>query len=429
MRLGKYKIGFFALFLLFVFFGFFPAVKTDASFIDELKDKITDKNNKLRDLQKEIDEYEAQIDRLGKEGNSLSNEIKKLKMTEKKLKTDILYTESQIEKTGFGIDKLIVEIEQKQNEILNQKTVMSEMIRRMNENESQSIVEIALANNNFSDFFSDMERMENFQESMGISLDELNKLKEEFESQKNDKEAERAKLEKLSSRYVDQKSLVIMNQSKNSKLLNETKNKEANYQKLLADRLAKKETLEEEIKQFEDELRVEIDPASLPAVGSGVLKWPLDNVTITQYFGNTPFASKNPQVYNGGGHNGVDFRASIGTLVKASKSGKVVDVGDTDKECAGVSYGKWVLIEHPNNLTTLYAHLSLIKAVKGEDVIVGQTIGYSGDTGYSTGPHLHFTVYASRAVEVGTITSKVCGTKMRLPLAPREWYLNPLSYL
>ncbi len=429
MRLEKYKIGFSALFLLFIFFSFFSVVKTNASLIDELKDRIAGRNNELKDLQKEIDEYEAQIEKLGKEGNSLSNEIKKLKMTEKKLKADILYTESQIEKTGFGIDKLVFEIGQKQNDILNQKIIMSEMIRRMNENESQSMVEIALANDNFSDFFSDIERMENLQKSVGLNLNELNKLKEEFESQKNDKETEKIKLEALNSRYVDQKSLVVINQSKNSRLLNETKNKESNYQKLLADRLKKKNALEEEIKDFEDKLRVEIDPNSLPAVGSGVLKWPLDEVTITQYFGNTPFASKNPQVYNGGGHNGVDLRASIGTPVKAAKSGKVIGTGDTDKECAGVSYGKWVLIEHPNNLTTLYAHLSLIKATKGDDVTVGQIIGYSGDTGYSTGPHLHFTVYASKAVEVGTITSKVCGTKMTLPLAPREWYLNPLSYL
>ncbi|MFA4890076.1 MAG: peptidoglycan DD-metalloendopeptidase family protein [Candidatus Paceibacterota bacterium] len=73
-------------------------------------------------------------------------------------------------------------------------------------------------------------------------------------------------------------------------------------------------------------------------------------IFITQYFGNTAFATANPQVYNGAGHNGIDFRAAVGAPIKAAKDGVVKGVGDTDKNCNGVSYGKWVLIEHPNNL-------------------------------------------------------------------------------
>ncbi|MBU2109477.1 M23 family metallopeptidase, partial [Patescibacteria group bacterium] len=209
----------------------------------------------------------------------------------------------------------------------------------------------------------------------------------------------------------------------------ETKNKEANYKKLLADRLAKQKALEEEIRDIEDQIRIEIDPKSLPPAVSGVLKWPLDQIKITQYFGNTPFATANPQVYNGMGHNGVDFRASVGTPTKSSKEGIVIETGDTDKQCRGVSYGRWVLIEHPNNLSTLYAHLSLIKVSKGQQVNTGQIIGYSGDTGYTTGPHLHFGVFASQGVKVDQIKSKICGTMLVLPVASRSSYLNPLSYL
>ena len=75
---------------------------------------------------------------------------------------------------------------------------------------------------------------------------------------------------------MDQKGLVDMNKSKTNKVLGETKNKEANYKNLLADRIAKQKAFEDEIKEFEDQIRLEIDPSALPKAGSGVLKWPLE---------------------------------------------------------------------------------------------------------------------------------------------------------
>ena len=172
-----------------------------------------------------------------------------------------------------------------------------------------------------------------------------------------------------------------------------------------------------------------IDPESLPKMGSGVLSWPLAKVFITQYFGNTPFATQNPQIYSGKGHNGIDLRASVGTPVKSAADGRVVAWGDTDRACAGVSYGKWVLVEHDNNLSTLYAHLSYIQVSVGDTLRNGQILGYSGNTGYSTGPHLHFTTFATKGVQLKTIRSRVCGTQMYLPVASFNGYLNPLSYL
>jgi murein DD-endopeptidase MepM/ murein hydrolase activator NlpD len=254
-------------------------------------------------------------------------------------------------------------------------------------------------------------------------------LKEDLLEQESKERAYKSNLLALEDRLADRKYLNESSKKKKDSLLAETKKKEEIYKKNLAERMAKREALEKEIRAFEEQLRVEIDPDSLPRSGSGVLAWPLDKIKITQNFGNTPFATKNPQVYNGKGHNGVDFRAAVGDLVKSARSGKVVGVGDTDKQCRGVSYGKWILIEHNNNLSTLYAHLSLIKVSTGDSIKQGQVIAYSGDTGYVTGPHLHFTVFASKAVKVSQIKSKVCGTMMRLPTASYNGYLNPLSYL
>ena len=179
----------------------------------------------------------------------------------------------------------------------------------------------------------------------------------------------------------------------------------------------------------ESKLKTIVDVSKIPKYGTGVLQYPLDKVIITQYFGNTPFSSKNPQVYNGSGHNGIDFGTKVGTPIYTAAPGVVLGTGNTDTACNGVSYGKWVLVKHGNGLTSLYAHLSVIGVSKGEVLTSRQQVGLSGNTGYSTGPHLHFTVYASDAVQITNYVSKVCGTNMTMPIAPRAGYLNPLSYL
>ena len=86
-----------------------------------------------------------------------------------------------------------------------------------------------------------------------------------------------------------------------------------------------------------------------------------------------------------GTHNGVDFRATIGTPVKSAGNGVVEGVGDTDAVCAGASYGKWVFIRYDNGLASTYGHFSVISVKEGQRVKTGDVVGYSGNTGYSTG--------------------------------------------
>ena len=85
-------------------------------------------------------------------------------------------------------------------------------------------------------------------------------------------------------------------------------------------------------------------------------------------------------------HKGIDFRAATGTRVLASKDGRVIFAGRKN------GYGKIVGIEHEDNFTTWYGHLSNIKVKRGETVLQGKVIGLSGNTGISTGPHLHFEI-------------------------------------
>jgi LysM repeat protein len=93
------------------------------------------------------------------------------------------------------------------------------------------------------------------------------------------------------------------------------------------------------------------------------------------------------------GYNAVDLAVPVGTPVIASASG-LVEV--SSRGGWGGGYGTYVVIDHPNDTKTLYGHLSSIIVDKGQRVTQGQVIGYSGSTGESTGPHLHFEVRGAK---------------------------------
>jgi LysM repeat protein len=92
---------------------------------------------------------------------------------------------------------------------------------------------------------------------------------------------------------------------------------------------------------------------------------------------------------NGSYHYGIDYGVSIGTSVYAAASGKVV------KTSCGSGYGICLVIQHDNGTQTLYAHLSEMKVTNGKRVSKGDHIAESGNSGRSSGPHLHFEIISS----------------------------------
>ncbi len=411
--------------------------------VEELKGEISQRNQEITEIEKEIEEYQDKINETVAEKKTLKNQIYQLNNTANKLRSEINLTNKKIGNTNLTIEKIGIEIEGKNNQIKTSKASLAEIIRRLDEKESQTLLEILLANNDLSDFFSAIQGMEYLQKDIVDGLDELRALKSDLESNQTEKTQEKTNLVALTSKLDDQKQIADSNKSRKNNLLKQTKNKEENYKSLLEEKQAKKEAFLQEIAELEAEIRIEIDPNSIPEMGSGVLKYPLANVSlkscweggggfkncVTQFFGNTPFATKNPQVYGGSGHNGLDFRASVGEELYASLSGTIEGTGNTDKIPGCYSYGKWVLIKHNNGLSTLYAHMSKINVSPGQTVKTGQLIGYSGQTGYATGPHLHYTVYASQGVQITKFTKSINCKNAWVPIADKRAYLNPLSYL
>ncbi|MCF7844082.1 peptidoglycan DD-metalloendopeptidase family protein [Candidatus Gracilibacteria bacterium] len=93
------------------------------------------------------------------------------------------------------------------------------------------------------------------------------------------------------------------------------------------------------------------------------------------------------------GHNGVDIAASPGTSIVASASGRVI-VARSSGYNGG--YGSMVIISHSNGVQTVYAHMREVNVVSGQTVSQGEVIGGIGNTGKSTGPHLHFEVRGAK---------------------------------
>lgn len=110
--------------------------------------------------------------------------------------------------------------------------------------------------------------------------------------------------------------------------------------------------------------------------------WPVMG-PITSSFG------ERADPFNGEGafHKGIDISASYGEPVRATADGVVVTAG------MGNGYGREILIDHGSGIATLYGHLSGFACTPGEQVKVGQIIGYVGTSGRSTGPHLHYEVH------------------------------------
>lgn len=415
-------IGISAIILLALFLG----TTTNANTIDDLQNKIDIANKNREQLEAEIAKYQEQLKVVSNQATTLQNTIKSLDVSTSKITTEVKLVENNINKTSYTIQDTNSEIKDREKQIDRGQLVIRDAIRQIREADSRSLVEILLSNQDLSDFWSEVESTIRVQDKIGDQVSTVRNIKTSLEKARTRLEQEKKDLEEYNKELSNQKQVLQSTKKEKNTLLSATKNTESTYQKILKDKLALKEALDQEINQFESELKLAIDPKSYPGAGKGILSWPLDYIYVTQNFGKT---SDSGRLYVSGTHNGVDFRAAIGTRVKSAGNGVVEGVGDTDTVCSGASYGKWVFIRYDNGLASVYGHLSLISAKAGQRVKAGDIVGYSGNTGYSTGPHLHMGLFAGQGVKISTLKSVACRGTYTMPLADPKAYLDPLTYL
>lgn len=421
--LEKLWVGFSLLIVAVLLLGAsFHPLLTGAQSTDDIKSQIEESNQRIADLEKEIAKYQKELQALGTQRQTLQSAIKSLDISRSKITAQIKLTRSRIEAANLKIQDLGGMIGSKEEAIALDREAIATSIRALDRADETSLIESLFSVDTLTEAWVEVDARKRLSEALHERTLDLASDKVVLVDQQTAVRSTREELIALNDQLVAQEAELKANVRAKEQLLAETKAQEGSYQALINQKRAEQAAFQATLYDLSTKLQA-ADTTKVPSAGPGVLRWPLDTVTITQYFGRT---SDSGRLYASGTHDGIDLAAPIGTPVKAALSGTVYEINlGAVQNC---QYGKWVLIKHANGLATLYAHLSSVQVSKGSTVSSGQVIGYSGMTGYSTGPHLHFTVYNADSVSLKQYTCK-SGYTVTIPVAPPNGYLNPMSYL
>ncbi len=407
------------------FFGITEFVLADA--VSDIQRQIDANNKQIETLQEDIASFQKELDMLGTKKNTLQSTITSLTLSQKKLSSESKVTQSKIASANLKIKELTLSIGDKETIIAENQDAIAKALRSIAEDEQVPLVARLISSDSLREAWQTADYAIQFNRAVANDINDLRAVRTELANNRDEVSATKANLVALQNDLATQKKSVEVSKAAQQKLLADTKNQESEYQKLIAQKRAQQAEFEAQLFQFEAQLRQVLDPSAIPLARFGILASPLAQLFVTQYFGKTVDAKR---LYISGTHGGVDFKASIGTPVKATLSGVVVDT-ESIRIRNGCQYGKWVLIKHANGLSTIYGHLSFVYVRPGDTVTAGQVIGLSGDTGYATGPHLHFGVYATAGVKIvdsSALGSANCSGIKTVAASPAA-YLNPLSYL
>lgn len=414
----------------------------------DVQAQIDAHNQQIQALQSEISGYQVQLNKLGGQKQTLQSALKQLELSRAKTTAELNVTENQVAAANLSLQKLGVQITTKQQAIDLEKQALASSLRQIATTDNTPFITQFFSNDTLVGVWKSVDTQVQLNEGIQSHTQDLASQTVQLNDTKNQVEGTKQQLVTLGTNLTTQKGAIEANAASKAELLAQTKSQESSYQKLIAIKKAQQQAFQNELNSLENSLK-SVSVGQIPHAGSGILAWPfsasfmaacpakqgtLGNLfCITQYFGNTPFATANASVYNGMGHDGLDIGAPIGTPIEAALGGTVFATGNTDLIPGCYSFGKWVMLAHSNGLNTMYAHLSQISVSKGQSVAAGDVLGYSGMTGYATGPHLHFGVYAAAGVQILTLKQFRGATtpcaNATMPVSPKNGYLNPLSYL
>jgi murein DD-endopeptidase MepM/ murein hydrolase activator NlpD len=390
---------------------------------DELEAQVKEKAKQLEAIDKELESTKTNLNTTAAQRRTLQQQINVLNGNIKALNLGIQADTLTAEQLKLEIQTLNYDIEDINNSIGTKRTAIEGILKEFQRNDTMdgNLLALFLKSGSLADGVLEAQNLQNLQVQLATDIETLKDLHDQYNGKLAQSSTKKNQVVAHQQDLQNKKVIVVDQTSEKQGLLTVTKNQESLYQKQLTELQQQQQEIADDIETLDAVLRLKIDPSTLPPLIPGVLLVPVAGDTkanVTQGYGSTAFAKNG---YRGKWHNGVDLAASIGTPIFAAEDGTVAASGDQDAYCRKGAYGKFIVVDHTNGLTTLYAHLSRILVLKGTAVKRGQVIGYSGQTGYATGPHLHFTVYAQATFYMGP--SKTCGSM------PYGGDLNPIGYL
>ena len=350
-----------------------------AAQIAALEQKKREQQEKLKDLEKQIAEAKAK-----KEDVMVTKKL--LDQRNQLLLEQIDDTQNQIDDAAAQIVRYEL-LEQEQYELFCQQ------VRSEEERGSLSYLSVLFKATSMADLLNRMEFVNEVAEYNKTLIAAMKETRENIKAEKTEMEAKEAQL-------GEQQDELQGKLDETTKLMNEY----AADQKALERMHAAEEKAADEIDA--QIARLIADSDVVP--GSEGFIWPVSTSKMI----SSPIGSRvAPGGFGSTNHKGVDI-CNVGytSSVYATKSGRVLL---TNSSGWGGGYGNYVVIDHGGGLTTLYAHMSVVKVSPGDTVSQGTVIGVTGNTGASTGPHLHYEVRTTTIVNGKSVTV----------------YQNPLNYL
>lgn len=379
---------------MLVFSSAFTAqAKTSSqSKLDKINQNIKEAQKELDSLDDQVADKKAYSDVLMKKIDLLQDKLDALESNRDDLQSEIDAVQKRIDETQADINQAEKEIEKKEQEFDGVYEEYCQRLRAMYISGNVSMLEVLLESGDISSILTRAEMVKSVSEQDSATLDDLMTKMEEINKEREELANNKIQLGKdkdsLNSRKQElQKSIDEYNSSK-AELNAEVEECNAALASLDDKRSEVKETIDtnqEQKRQIEAEINNALSGSGSNKPGSGnynpgtgQLAYPTSYRQISAGY---------PNYSNGSYHGGVDWPCPTGTAVHASDSGVVVIAKKLT-----YSYGQYILIDHGNGLSTLYAHNSSLVVGVGDKVSKGQIIAYSGESGNATGPHVHFEV-------------------------------------
>ena len=379
---------------------------------DAIQSKLDDVNGKISDLQGQIDSEEAYQAELSEQISLYQQQIALMDEQIGALEDQIEEKNAEIETLQTDIASLDEEIAAKQVEIDETYALFKERMVALYQAGETSSLAMLLSSDSFADFVTNVQLMQAVSESDQQLVEKLRTQKEEQQAQKDEKEAAEAEVQAaLTQIQQDEEQLVFERADQQSAresleaayaesktAMQDLEAMKANYEANREEIEAEEAAVEAELQQLYASMASSSSSSSSGSSSSGSssnvivdtgdlsFRWPLPGyTTVTSGYG----------ARWGTTHTGIDISGGgcYGSPIVAAESGTVI-------LCQWYStYGQCIIVDHGGGYSTLYAHMSAYAVSTGDYVTKGQTIGYVGDTGNVTGPHLHFEVRINGATQ------------------------------
>ena len=387
---------------LFSAFGFSTAYAESTAALKEKKAKIQQQidsaEKKISQLKEKKEETQEYITALDKKISLKQDKIDVLQADADELQGEINTVQSDITKTEAKIEKTQADIDKKQADFDKTYAEYCQRLRAMYISGSASSIEVLLTSNDISSILTRSQMIKSVSEKDSAALNSLMEQMREIEKQKAELEKSRIKLNDEKKKLKADKSKLDSNiaqiKSEKAELDSEVEELNATMKKLSSQSAEYQESVEKNEARLQ-EVQRDIDAAyarasrgsgSTGSIGgssgsgahSGRLGYPTDYRSVSAGY---------PNYSSGRYHGGIDFPCPSGSSVYAAAGGTVILAKNLN-----YSYGHYLIIDHGNGLSTLYAHNTTLLVGVGSHVSKGQVIARSGSTGNSTGPHCHFEV-------------------------------------